>query len=85
MTMLSANETLDLIRKQWATVEDIQLLGRTGINKAQTIKKQIKEEIEKTGKKLPYGVVPMEKVVEYYDININYLKKVSIKEGQYEK
>lgn len=85
MTMLSANETLDLIRKQWATVNDIRSLGGTGINKAQTIKKQIKEEIEKTGKKLPHGVVPMEKVVEYYDININYLKKVSIKEGQYEK
>lgn len=77
-TKLTAEETLELISQQWATAYDIMKIGNCGKNKAQRVKKQIKDSIKtELGKELPYGVVPMEKVVDYYQININYLKKVS--------
>ena len=37
------------------------------------LRKQIKEE----GFELPSNLVPMERVVDYYHINITYLKKIS--------
>ncbi len=78
MTKLTANEMLDLVGQQWATVYDIMKIGNCGKNKAQQVKKEIKDDIKtKLDKDLPYGVVPMEKVVDYYGININYLRKVS--------
>lgn len=78
MTKITANEMLELVSQQWATVHDIMQIGNCGINKAQRVKKEIKEKIKiEQDKDLPYGVVPMEKVVDYYNININYLRKVS--------
>ena len=78
---LSANELLKLINTQWATTEDVKLIGSVGNNKALEIKKEIKKELEKEGYRLPNNLVPMSKVVDYFKININYLKKV----GNYEK
>lgn len=79
MTKLTAKEMLIILNNQWATVNDIMLIGHVGKNKAQKIKREIKEELEASKINLPYGLVPMEKVVDYFKININYLKKV--KEG----
>lgn len=78
--MLSAEEMLELISKQWANVDDIMKIGSIGKNKAQSIKKSIKDQFDKNKIYLPYGLVPMEKVIEYFHININYLKKVQKKE-----
>ena len=78
MTKLTANEMLELVGQQWATVYDIMKIGNCGKNKAQQVKKQIKDNIKiELNKELPYGVVPMEKVVEHYNINISYLRRVS--------
>ena len=78
MKKITASETLELVSQQWATVHDIMKIGNCGINKAQRVKKEIKDKIKiELNKDLPYGVVPMEKVVDYYNININYLRRVS--------
>jgi len=75
---LNAKEVLELVNQQWATVYDIMKIGNCGKNTAQKVKKEIKDEIEtRSSKELPYGVVPMEKVVDYYNININYLRRIS--------
>ena len=76
---LSANELLEIINAQWATTKDIKLIGSIGTNRANEIRQEIELKIKNNGKRLPRGLVPMEYVIEYFDININYLKKISKK------
>ncbi len=80
MRVINASETLELISKQWAKVEDIKALGQVGDVKARKIKKAIEEELENW--LLPYGQVPMQKVVEYLRIDIKYLRKVERSEKE---
>ena len=75
MVKLNAAETLNLISKQWAGISDIRALAEVGEGNARKIKKRIEEELNDW--LLPYGKVPMSKVVEYLRIDIKYLKKVS--------
>ncbi len=72
---MNAEEILKLIDQQWATTTDITKIGKCGRDKAVKIKKEIANEL---GNKyyLPDGMVPMEKVVKYFNININYLKRM---------
>ena len=44
---MSAEETLNLIAKQWCTLEDIMKLGHLGRNSALKAKKKIKEKNKK--------------------------------------
>lgn len=75
---ITAKEMLEIVSQQWATVYDIQKIGNCGKNQAQKVKKEIKEKVKNDlNKDLPRGLVPMEQVVDYYHININYLKKVT--------
>ena len=71
---MTAQETLNLISKQWCNIEDLMKLGELGRNSALRIKKEIKEKLIKQGYKIPNHVVPMKEVVDYLDININYLE-----------
>ena len=71
---MTAQETLNLISKQWCNLEDFMKLGELGRNSALRIKKEIKEKLIKQGYKIPNHVVPMKEVVDYLDININYLE-----------
>lgn len=77
--VLSANETLELLNKQWCSLKDIALIGSVGLNKAGDIKREIQDMIIKKGKRCPPNFVPTELVVDYFGININYLKKISLK------
>ena len=43
---MSAEETLNLIAKQWCTLEDIMKLGNIGRNSALKAKKKIKDKLE---------------------------------------
>lgn len=76
---LTAQETLDLINKQWATNQDIQKLAYVGYSKARVIKKEIENELVEKGYRISHGLVPMDKVVEYLKINVNYLKRIAKK------
>jgi hypothetical protein len=78
---MSAEETLNLIAKQWCTLEDIMKLGHLGRNSALKAKKKIKERLEKQGYLIPKSVVPTKEVVAFFDIDIPYLEsRVSSKE-----
>lgn len=75
--MLKAEEVLEIINKQWATKSDIKKIGNIGIDKSTHIFKEIYDEAIEEGWNLPNTrLIPMEKVVKYFKININYLKKV---------
>lgn len=74
---LNAVETLERLSSQWATKRDVMDIGFIGDTQANKIIKHIRDEIEKEGKVLPKGIVPMEKVKDYFSINISYLKKMS--------
>lgn len=78
---MSAEETLNLIAKQWCTLEDIMKLGYLGRNSALKAKKIIKNKLEKQGYLIPKSVVPTKEVVAFFDIDIPYLEsRVSSKE-----
>lgn len=71
---MSAEETLNLIAKQWCALEDIMKLGHLGRNSALKAKKLIKDKLEKQGYIIPKSVVPTKEVVEFFDIDIPYLE-----------
>ena len=74
---VSAEEMLKIFDNQWASTKDIMKIGAVGVNKSQKIKNEICEISNKNGYKLPCGLVPMEEVINYFGININYLKRVA--------
>lgn len=71
---MTIEDTLNLISKQWCTLDDLMKLGDIGRNTALKIKKEIKEKLIKQGYKIPNHVIPMKEVVNYLDIDINYLE-----------
>lgn len=75
-TILSAEETLEIL-SQWATVQDIMKIGAVGRNKARDIKNKISDEIISSGFKLPNNLVPMEKVIDYFKINVDFLVSIN--------
>lgn len=76
-TILSADEMLEILSSQWATIQDIMKIGSVGRNKARDIKNKIAEEIVSTGFILPNNLVPMEKVIEYFKINVDFLVSIN--------
>ena len=70
------SDTLKLLDKQWANTSDIAKIGCVGINRAGAIKKEISRIVESENYKLPFGLVPMKYVIDYFKIDINYLKKI---------
>lgn len=71
---MEAQETLNLISKQWCTLEDLMALGEFGRNSALKVKRDIKNKLINQGYKIPSHVIPMKEVVDYLNININYLE-----------
>lgn len=76
-TPLTASELLQVVSNQWADRETIMKISNTGYTTSTKYFKEIQEKVEAEGYRLPTGLVPMEKVVEYFKINLSYLKKVS--------
>ena len=74
---MNANEMIKIISKVWCTNEDLQKLSGLGITNTSKLKIKIKEEIEKNGKVLPKGLLPMSEVVKYFNIDIDYYKKIA--------
>lgn len=76
-TIIQADEMLELLNKQWATIQDIMKIGALGRNKARNIKNEIERNIMDQGLKLPNNLVPMEKVIEYFKINLDFLVTIN--------
>lgn len=77
---MTAKETLDLISKQWCDLNDLRKLTGLGKNSASKLKSEIRINLLNKGYQLPSKLLPMNEVVNYLKININYLQKMS-KEG----
>ncbi len=74
---LTAKETLERLNNQWATKRDVMDIGFLGETRAGEVMNKITTQVfNETNKKLPKGLVPMEYVANYFDINLSYLKKV---------
>ena len=73
---MSANETLELLSKQWCSLQDLMKLTYLGRNSALKIRKEIITDLEDKGYKLPCGLIPMCEVVNKLNININYLQNM---------
>ena len=74
---LDAKETLQLISKQWCDLNDLRKLTGLGKNKATELKNNIRIELINKGYQLPSKLLPMNEVVSYLKININYLQKMA--------
>lgn len=73
---MSANETLELLSKQWCSLQDLMKLTNLGRNSALKIRKEIITDLEHKGYKLPCGLIPMCEVVNKLNISINYLQNM---------
>lgn len=74
---MSAKETLELLSKQWCSLQDLMKLTNLGRNSALKIRKEIITDLEDKGYKLPCGLIPMCEVVNKLNININYLQNMA--------
>jgi len=74
---MTAKETLDLISKQWCDLNDLRKLTGLGKNSASKLKSEIRISLLNKGYQLPSKLLPMNEVVNYLKININYLQKMS--------
>lgn len=73
---MNAEETIKIISKQWCSINDLIKLTGLSKNSVLLIRKKIKEK-NKEIDKLPRKLLPMKYVVEYLNIDINYLQELS--------
>ena len=74
----TASEQLNAMASQWADNKAICIIGGVGSTKAIKIKKEIINQIENSGYRVPrQSVVPMRYVIDYFGIDINYLKRLA--------
>ena len=74
-----------MISKQWANVNDIKQLCGNGRDKARQIRNEIELDIINNGKKILNGKekkVPMSKVIDYLNMDINYIAKMAMLEKE---
>ena len=77
MIIISANETLELISKQWCDLSDLKKLTGLGKNSTSKLRNEIKADLLSKGYLLPNKLLPMNEVVNYLKINVSYLQKMS--------
>lgn len=74
----TAREILNLLDSMWLSEREIMIIAFCGKSKANQIMKDIKELIDvKYKKKLPKNCIPTEELINYLNINVSYLKKIS--------
>ena len=71
---MTAEETLQLVSKQWCSLADLMKLAGVGRCTALVIKNNIKTKLEKQNYYVPTKAVPMQEVVKYLKIDIPYLE-----------
>ena len=76
---MKANELLEIISKQWCNTEDLIKITGLGRNTVLKLKKQIKNALNTREYSLPNGLLPMNEVVKYLKIDIDYLEDINSK------
>ena len=74
---MTASETLKLIANQWCSLSDLMKLASVGRNNALYIKSTIKKRLENENYYVQNNAVPMQEVVKYLNIDIDYYKKIA--------
>ena len=73
-----------VLSKPWANVNDIKLIACCGRDKATEIRNKIIIDIKSHGKNLPVArekIVPMSKVMEFLNLDIDYITLMANKES----
>lgn len=82
---MTYRELYSHINKPWANVKDIQNIASCGKNKASKIRDDIITKILQNGKNVPQAkekIVPMELVIEYLNLDLNYIFQMAKKEKE---
>lgn len=74
---MSIEETINLLKKQWCSIENLMKLAEVSRTKANNIKNDISKNLEEQRFKLPLGLLPMIEVVKYLRIDLEYLERMS--------
>ena len=74
---MTAKETLELLSKQWATLEDITKICNVGRNKALEIRASLKESLTNQGYIVPNNLIPMSELIKAFHIDLDYLERMS--------
>lgn len=74
---MTAVKTLELLSKQWCTLQDLMKLTTLGRYSALKIRKEIITNITDQGYKLPCNLISMCEVVNKLNINVPYLKDMA--------
>ncbi len=77
MKKYTVTDQLSAMTSQWADNATICIIGGVGMNKAIKIRQEIENQVKKDGYRLPkQAVVPMKYVIDYFNIDIAYLKRL---------
>lgn len=74
---MNIDETIQILKNQWCSIEDLMKLAKVSRTKAYKIKSEINDVLEEKGYKLPQGLLPMIEVVKYLRIDLDYLERIS--------
>lgn len=74
---MNAHDMLEILSKQWCNTEDLKMLTGLGKNNISKLKTKIRKELMSKGYKLPTKLLPMNEVVNYLKIDIEYLNQIA--------
>jgi len=74
---MNAHDMLEILSKQWCNTEDLKKLTGLGKNNISKLKTKIRKELMSKGYKLPTKLLPMNEVVNYLKIDIEYLNQIA--------
>jgi len=74
---MNAHDMLEILSKQWCNTEDLKKLTGLGKNNISKLKTKIRKELLSKGYKLPTKLLPMNEVVNYLKIDIEYLNQIA--------
>lgn len=77
---MSTDEILKIISKQWCALDDLRNLTGLGKNSLLKLKREIKKSLNNNS--IPNKLLPMNEVVKYLNIDVDYLIKFERKENQ---
>lgn len=74
---MNAHDMLEILSKQWCNTEDLKKLTGLGKNNISKLKTKIRKALISKGYKLPTKLLPMNEVVNYLKIDIEYLNQIA--------
>ena len=77
MKSLSSKQTLEIVSKPWCSSKDFSILSNTGKNTTLKLMKELRYQLEQDNYYFPCNMLPMDKVVEYLNLNLTYLNMVN--------